>query len=112
MRCRFFGRLADEYRYASTPPPMLLTHPYQKTESPILVPVLAAIRHLNWLHHWITIWQELIVARYAGINNDAALDWFERQLKKAPKAIVPSLEYLAQALVYLDSKNWIKQSRF
>lgn len=24
---RFFGRLADEYRYASTPPPMLLTHP-------------------------------------------------------------------------------------
>lgn len=24
---RFFGRLADEYRYASKPPPMLLTHP-------------------------------------------------------------------------------------
>ncbi len=24
---QFFGRLADQYRYASTPPAMLLTHP-------------------------------------------------------------------------------------
>ena len=45
-----------------------------------------------------------IVARYAGINNEASLDWFSRQLKKAPKEIVPSLEY-GQALVYLDSKK-------
>ena len=102
---RFFGRLADEYRYASTPPPMLLTHPLPQdriTDSRARARSYPPLKLAPSLDYHLA--RSRIVARYAGINNDAALDWFERQLKKAPKAIVPSLEY-GQALVYLDSKK-------
>ncbi|MEZ9741223.1 M48 family metalloprotease [Vibrio splendidus] len=102
---RFFGRLADEYRYASTPPPMLLTHPLPEdriTDSRARARSYPPLKLAPSLDYHLA--RSRIVARYAGINNDAALDWFERKLKKAPKALVPSLEY-GQALVYLDSKK-------
>ncbi|MEO9493506.1 tetratricopeptide repeat protein [Vibrio splendidus] len=102
---RFFGRLADEYRYASTPPPMLLTHPLPEdriTDSRARARSYPPLKLAPSLDYHLA--RARIVARYAGINNDAALDWFERKLKKAPKALVPSLEY-GQALVYLDSKK-------
>ena len=105
---RFFGRLADEYRYASTPPPMLLTHPLPEdriTDSRARARSYPPLKLAPSLDYHLA--RARIVARYAGINNEASLDWFSRQLKKAAKEIVPSLEY-GQALVYLDSKKFDK----
>ncbi|MEF1280850.1 M48 family metallopeptidase, partial [Vibrio fortis] len=102
---RFFGRLADEYRYASTPPPMLLTHPLPEdriTDSRARARSYPPLKLAPSLDYHLA--RARIVARYAGIDGDAALDWFERKLKKAPKSMVPSLEY-GQALVYLDTKK-------
>ena len=105
---RFFGRLADEYRYASTPPPMLLTHPLPEdriTDSRARARSYPPLKLAPSLDYHLA--RARIVARYAGINNEASLDWFSRQLKKAAKEIVPSLKY-GQALVYLDSKKFDK----
>lgn len=102
---RFFGRLADEYRYASTPPPMLLTHPLPEdriTDSRARARSYPPLKLAPSLDYHLA--RARIVARYAGIDGDAALDWFERKLKKAPASIIPSLEY-GQALVYLDTKK-------
>ncbi|WP_299694010.1 M48 family metallopeptidase [uncultured Vibrio sp.] len=102
---RFFGRLADEYRYASTPPPMLLTHPLPEdriTDSRARARSYPPLKLAPSLDYHLA--RARIVARYAGIDGEAALNWFSRQLKKAPKALVPSLEY-GQALVYLDAKK-------
>src|SRR5690606_23115522 len=76
---RFFGRLADEYRYASKPPPMLLTHPLPEDritdtrERPQRYPPMLLQPSLDY-----HLARSRIVARYAGIDNEAALDWFKR----------------------------------
>lgn len=102
---RFFGRLADEYRYASKPPPMLLTHPLPEdriTDSRARAQSYPSMRVIPSLDYHLT--RARIVARYAGIENDSALDWFERTAKKAPSELNPSFEY-GKALVYLDTKK-------
>ncbi|MGF1755664.1 M48 family metallopeptidase [Vibrio makurazakiensis] len=102
---RFFGRLADEYRYASTPPPMLLTHPLPEdriTDSRERARSYPPLKLAPSLDYHLA--RARIVARYAGIDNDAALDWFQRKGKKAPASINSSFEY-GKALVYLDSKQ-------
>ncbi len=105
---RFFTRLADEYRYASTPPPMLLTHPLPQariTDSRAraqrykeIIPPPSMSFHLA---------KARIIARYVNINSAAALDWFERAQKKATPATQPSIDY-GKALVYLDSNKAAK----
>ncbi|GAD78305.1 beta-barrel assembly-enhancing protease [Vibrio ezurae] len=101
----FFGRLADQYRYASKPPPMLLTHPLPEDRitdtraradaypSKPVVPVLEF--HMA---------KARIVARYVGINSDGALDWLKRKEKSAPAKIKAAYRY-GKALVYLDTKK-------
>ncbi len=101
----FFGRLADQYRYASKPPPMLLTHPLPEdriTDSraradayPINPPAPSIEFHMA---------KARVVARYVGISSDGAMDWLERKEKSASKAIKPTYEY-GKALVYLDTKQ-------
>ncbi|WCE30448.1 M48 family metalloprotease [Vibrio sp. SCSIO 43137] len=102
---RFFGRLAEQYRYTSTPPAMLLTHPLpqerisdsrnraqsypEKTLKPSINYHLAKAR---------------IVARYAGIDAEAAMDWFDRRLKKKSEQLNPTYQY-GKALVYLDNRE-------
>ncbi|GLT16698.1 putative beta-barrel assembly-enhancing protease [Vibrio zhanjiangensis] len=102
---RFFSRLADEYRYASTPPPMLLTHPLPEdriTDS--------RARARNYPEKKVTpsidynLARARVVARYADINAESALDWFARTEKKAPAEIKPSFQY-GRALVYLDNNQ-------
>lgn len=102
---RFFGRLADEYRYASKLPPMLLTHPLPEdriTDSRARAHSYPTV-HLSPSQDYLLA-KSRIVARYAGINSDAALDWFERRIKDADSAHLPALEY-EKALVYLDTKK-------
>lgn len=106
---RFFGRLADEYRYASTPPPMLLTHPLPEdriTDSRERAQSFPTVNLKPDLDYHLT--RARIVARYAGIDGDAALDWFNRTQKKTTvPALDASFEY-GKALVYLDTKQYDK----
>ncbi len=101
----FFGRLADEYRYASTPPPMLLTHPlpderltdtreralqYPKNKvKPSLSYYLARMR---------------VIVRYVNMDAETAKGWIDRNEPKAPRVLVPAFQY-GRALVYLDNKK-------
>lgn len=48
-----------------------------------------------------------IVARFAGIDSSAALDWFSRKSKTHNTDIKQALEY-GKALVYIDSKQYEK----
>ncbi len=99
----FFGHLADQYRYSSTPPPMLLSHPLPKsrlTEArdragryPKVNPSVSLNFHLA---------QARVIARYADIDFSQSLSWFERRLKKATPMLKPTLEY-GKALVYMDN---------
>ncbi len=102
---RFFGRLADEYRYASKPPPMLLTHPLPEdriADSRQRAQAYPPLRIVPSIDYHLA--RARIVARYAGIDGQAALGWFERTQKKATADIVPAFDY-GRALVYLDTKK-------
>lgn len=107
---RFFGRLADEYRYASKPPPMLLTHPLPEdriTDSRERAQHYPPLRLQPSLDYHLT--RSRIVARYAGIDAEAALDWFTRTEKKAAPDLSSAFQY-GKALVYLDSKQLDKSA--
>ena len=102
---RFFGRLADEYRYASKPPPMLLTHPLPEdriTDSRARARAYPPMRIMPSIDYHLT--RARIVARYAGIDGQAAMGWFKRTQKKASPEIMPSFDY-GRALVHLDNKR-------
>ncbi len=103
---RFFGRLADEYRYASKPPPMLLTHPLPEdriTDSRQRAQAYPPLRILPSIDYHLA--RARIVARFAGIDGQAALGWFEQTQKKATADIMPAFDY-GRALVHLDSKRF------
>ncbi len=106
---RFFGRLADEYRYASTPPPMLLTHPLPEdriTDSRERAQHYPSVNLKPDLDYHLA--RARIVARYAGIDSEAALDWFTRtQNKTSDPALNVAFDY-GKALVYVDSKQYDK----
>ncbi|OAJ94080.1 beta-barrel assembly-enhancing protease [Vibrio bivalvicida] len=102
---RFFGRLADEFRYASKPPPMLLTHPLPEdriSDSRARAQNYPARRVDPSLNYHLA--RARVVARYTGIEAKAALDWMNRKEKRAPNNIKPSLQY-GKALVYLDNNQ-------
>ncbi|MCK6265432.1 M48 family metallopeptidase [Vibrio sp. ZSDE26] len=105
---RFFGRLADEYRYASKPPPMLLTHPLPEdriTDSRERARSYPPMRIQPSLDYQLA--RSRIVARYAGIESDAAMDWLdraERRANQSGKEIAPAFRY-GKALVHLDNKK-------
>ncbi|BBM64067.1 Beta-barrel assembly-enhancing protease [Vibrio sp. B1REV9] len=102
---RFFGRLADQYRYASKPPPMLLTHPLPEdriTDSRARAQAYPPMRIMPSIDYHLT--RARIVARYANIDGQAAMSWFERTQKKASPDIAASFDY-GRALVHLDNKR-------
>ncbi|WP_117235348.1 tetratricopeptide repeat protein [Vibrio maerlii] len=102
---KFFSRLADEYRYASTPPPMLLTHPLPEdriTDTRARAQSYPPMRLAPSLNYHLA--RARIVARYAGIDSDASLDWFDRTSRKVDPVYQPAMEY-GEALVYLDSNK-------
>ncbi|MCG9597192.1 M48 family metallopeptidase [Vibrio sp. Isolate25] len=102
---RFFSRLADEYRYASKPPPMLLTHPLPEdriTDSRARAQNYPARRVDPSLNYNLA--RARIVARYAGISEKSAMDWFSRTEKKAPENLKVSFQY-GRALVHLDNNE-------
>nr|WP_086941217.1 M48 family metalloprotease [Thaumasiovibrio occultus] len=101
----FFGRLADEYRYVSTPPAMLLTHPLpdsrlsESRQRAQQYPVVTPPNESDYQHA-----RARIVARFAGIDAKAAHDWFDRQLARTNNPHRDALQY-GKALVYLDNEQ-------
>ncbi|MGF1683691.1 M48 family metalloprotease [Photobacterium minamisatsumaniensis] len=103
---RFFGRLADQYRYASTPPQMLLTHPLPEsrvTDSRERANQYPSRQVKDSVRYELA--RARIIARYAGLDSNAALDWFERRLKRANGAARDALNY-GKALVYIDTGKY------
>ncbi|WEM42895.1 M48 family metalloprotease [Photobacterium sp. DA100] len=105
---RFFGRLADQYRYVSTPPPMLLTHPLPEsriTDSRSRANQFPARQVQTSQRYQLA--RARIVARYAGIDSNAALDWLERQARRGNAVTLDAVNY-GKALVYIDSEQYEK----
>ncbi|USD65942.1 M48 family metallopeptidase [Vibrio sp. SCSIO 43136] len=101
----FFGRLADEFRYASKPPPMLLTHPLPEdriTDSRARAQSYPPLRIGPSIDFHLA--KARVIARHADLQSEAALDWMERRLKKASAELAPTYKY-GKALVYLDTKK-------
>lgn len=102
---RFFGRLADDFRYASKPPPMLLTHPLPEdriTDSRARAQRYPDPHISSSLEYHLA--RARVIARYAGIDAKSSLDWFDRTEKKAQADLQPAFQY-GRALVYLDNKE-------
>ncbi|MCL9782557.1 M48 family metalloprotease [Vibrio sp. S4M6] len=102
---RFFGRLADEYRYASKPPPMLLTHPLPDeriTDTRIRAYRYPLHKVKPSLAYYLA--RVRVIVRYVNMDNDAAQGWINRNEKKAPAVLKPAFQY-GHALLYLDNRQ-------
>ncbi|WP_394210812.1 M48 family metalloprotease [Enterovibrio calviensis] len=105
---QFFTRLSDQYRFASKPPQFLLTHPMP--DARITDSRERAQQYPQKTVPYSPEYQlarSRVIARYAGIDASAALDGFNRDLKKASPAQAQSLNY-GKALVYIDSRQFDK----
>lgn len=105
---RFFGRLADEYRYASTPPEMLLTHPLPESRITDSRERAAHYKHIKLapsLEYQLA--RARIIARYTDLQDTAALDWMNRHDSQTSDTIHKAMEY-GRALVYLDTQKLSK----
>ncbi len=101
----FFGRMLEQYRYASKPPEFLLTHPLPEsriTESRARAQQYPSVMLPPSEPYHLA--RARIIARFSGLEPAAALDWFTRQEKKASLSVKPTLEY-GKALVYLDTRK-------
>ncbi len=101
----FFARLADQYRYASTPPAMLLTHPLPEdriTDSRVRASSYSQTNPDSSIDFQLA--RTRIIARYSGLDDANILDWLERQKKKRPGEFSTAYEY-GTALVYLNSNR-------
>ncbi|MFD2180317.1 M48 family metalloprotease [Veronia pacifica] len=104
----FFNRLADKYRYASTPPDFLLTHPLPDAR---VSDTRARARGYPKKSLSVSADYQLararILARYT--DHKSALDWFNRKLKVAPDSLKPSLQY-GKAIINID-KGRFKEAK-
>lgn len=102
----FFGRMADQYRYASTPPAMLLTHPLPESRISDTRSRAAQYpaRRVPVSESYLLA-QARIIARYANLDSRNALDWFNRKGKEASGANKMAVAY-GKALVYMDSGKY------
>ena len=101
----FFGKMAEKYRYKSTPPPMLLTHPVPESRitdarqrafafTPRILPP-----KLNF-----ELAKARITARYEH-NSQHNIQYFQRLLERQTYILKPAAEY-GLALSYLENKQY------
>ncbi|PSV79157.1 hypothetical protein CTM94_16965 [Photobacterium leiognathi] len=103
---RFFGRLADQYRYTSKLPAMLLTHPLP--ESRVTDSRMRARNYPTVIlppSERYLLARSRIVARNANFSEASSLNWLNRELKKAAPNRRKELNY-GKALVYLDNGKY------
>lgn len=101
----FFGRLADEYRYSSTLPAMLLTHPLPEdriTDSRVRAASYPDTSPSPALYFQLA--RARVVVRYSGLNEVNTLDWLARQKKAKQIELEPAFEY-GEALVHLNANR-------
>lgn len=104
----FFGRLADKYKYASLPPKMLLTHPLPETrlaEARLRASQLAAKPVKNSLDYQLS--KARITVRYNNISTEAALNYYQNQLKNNKYQLKEAALY-GEALAYFQKQNYPK----
>jgi predicted Zn-dependent protease len=104
----FFTRLASEYRYSSTPPAMLLTHPLPEdriTDSRARSANYSQIEPRESLDFHLA--RARIVVRYTGLTEVNALDWLQRQSKTQPAELKPAIDY-GTALVDFNANRTAK----
>lgn len=104
----FFGRLADQYRYASKPPEMLLTHPLPDSRITDSRERANHYKHVNIAPSLeFQLARARIIARYTGLEAPAAEDWMNRHDSKTSDTIHTAMEY-GRALIYLDEQKFSK----
>lgn len=104
----FFGRLADKYKYASLPPKMLLTHPLPETrlaEARLRASQLTVKHVENSLDYQLS--KARITVRYNNISADAALNYYQNQLKNNKYQLKEAALY-GEALAYFQKQNYPK----
>lgn len=104
----FFTRLANEYRYASKPPAMLLTHPLPEDrltdsrERARLYPQFTPKPKLNF-----QLAKARAIAYYLNLTNDEALNWFDHNEKSKVAETKQAAQY-GKALIYIDKNQYKK----
>lgn len=99
---RFFGKLADKYRFATTPPQMLMTHPLPDTRV-----TEARARAKQFPHRYYApsldfgLAQSRIIVRHSGKRPDSTLQLFENQLKNRTYKLKAAALY-GKALALLE----------
>lgn len=104
----FFERLAEQYRYTTKLPPMLLSHPLPEsriTDSRLRANNYSVVRLPPSEHYLLA--KSRMVARYVGFSQTSALNWFNTELKKAPANQHKELNY-GKSLVYIDKGQYAK----
>ncbi|PST97878.1 beta-barrel assembly-enhancing protease [Photobacterium iliopiscarium] len=104
----FFERLAEQYRYTTKLPAMLLSHPLPEsriTDSRLRANSYSVVRLPPSERYLLA--KSRMVARNIGFSQTSALNWFNAELKKAPANQRKELNY-GKALVYLDSGQYTK----
>ena len=104
----FFERLAEQYRYTTKLPAMLLSHPLPEsriTDSRMRANNYTSVRLPPSERYLLA--KSRIVARNIGFSKTSALNWFNTELKKAPPNQRNELNY-GKGLVYLDNGQYDK----
>lgn len=104
----FFGKLADKYKYASLPPPMLSTHPLPETrlaEARLRAALFETMPIKNSLDYQLS--KARITVRYSGISAGVAINDYQSQLSNNKYQIKEAALY-ALALAYFQNKDFAK----
>ncbi|MGB2078388.1 MAG: M48 family metalloprotease [Vibrio sp.] len=102
----FFGHLADQYRYASTPPPLLLTHPLPQsrvTDSRERAQNYPSVSPPQSLDFWLA--KARVIARYSNYQSISANAKFDR-IAKTGTSIEKKASTYGKVLVAIDDRKW------
>ncbi|WP_440875931.1 M48 family metalloprotease [Thalassotalea sp. PLHSN55] len=103
----FFSKMAEQYRYVSMPPPMLLTHPISEariTDARLRAHSLPMIKQPPSLEFELS--KARITARYQN-NPEYNIDQFQRKLAKKTYALKEAAQY-GLALAHFENKDYQK----
>lgn len=104
----FFSKLAEKYKYASLPPAMLSTHPLPETrlsEARLRASQFDIMHVNNSLDYQLS--KERIAVRYNEISPNAAINYYQNQLKNHQYQLQQAALY-GLALAYFENKDYLK----
>lgn len=104
----FFGKLAEKYKYASTPPQMLLTHPLPETrlsEARLRAAQYPKKQIQSSLDYQLS--KVRITVRFSNSNPEVLVNRYQNQLKNNRYQIKQAAQY-GLALAYFQLQNYKK----